>query len=88
MTCNYFHWAGDEMFETSVRIDKLQSYVQEIEVLEKKKLAKLKRKLNGERIKFKAAVCLMSISMVITIIVCMWVVMNSEGVRKRMLGQN
>ncbi|KAJ1378507.1 Zinc finger, GRF-type [Sesbania bispinosa] len=87
ITCNYFRWADDEIMDTKGRTDELQCYVQEIKDL-KKKLAKLKRKLSGERFKFKATVCLMTISMVITIIVCMWVMMNSEGVRKRILDQN
>ncbi|KAJ1399982.1 Zinc finger, GRF-type [Sesbania bispinosa] len=87
MTCNYFRWIDDEIMDNKGRIDELQCYVQESEDL-KKKLAKLKRKLSGERLKFKATVCLMTISMVITIIVCMWAVMNSEGVRKRTVVQN
>ncbi|KAJ1426172.1 Zinc finger, GRF-type [Sesbania bispinosa] len=87
MTCNYFRWADDEIMDNKGRIDELQCYVEEIEDL-KKKLAKLKRKLSGERFKVKASVCLMTISMVITIIVCMWAVMNSGGVRKRTVVQN
>ncbi|KAJ1393916.1 hypothetical protein SESBI_34593 [Sesbania bispinosa] len=88
MTCNYFRWADDEIMDNKGRIDELQCYVEEIEDLKKKKLAKLKRKLSGERFKVKASVCLMAISMVITIIVCMWAVMNSGGVRKRTVVQN
>ncbi|KAJ1383954.1 Zinc finger, GRF-type [Sesbania bispinosa] len=89
VTCNYFHWVGDEMldqsrrFEQSVRIDELQCYVQEIEDL-KRKFAKLQKKLSGERTRFKEALCFLMFSMLMTMIVCVMAVMIFEGVRKRM----
>ncbi|KAJ1391738.1 Zinc finger, GRF-type [Sesbania bispinosa] len=79
LTCNYFRWADDDS-EQNCRFDELQHYEQVIDEM-KLKIAKLQRKLAGERTKMKAAICFVVMSVIMSLSVCILAVLNCQGMR-------
>ncbi|KAJ1419528.1 Zinc finger, GRF-type [Sesbania bispinosa] len=79
MTCNYFRWADHEKTEKSSSLDEAEASVQREANELKKKVMKLQRKLWVERLKVKAAICVVILSIVMTIAVCVTAGLNCKG---------
>ncbi|KAJ1426837.1 hypothetical protein SESBI_10091 [Sesbania bispinosa] len=78
-TINFFRWADDEMTEKSGRLDESEAlFPNEAEDL-KRKVIKLQRKLMVERLKVKAAICVVILSIVMTIAICVFDGLNCKG---------
>ncbi|KAJ1384878.1 hypothetical protein SESBI_42141 [Sesbania bispinosa] len=79
ITCNYFRWADDEKTEKSSSLDEAEaSFPKEADEW-KKKVMKLQRKLRVERLKVNAAICVVILSIVMTIAVCVTAGLNCKG---------